>query len=126
MEIREIVAIVLVFICTVVTVFAVFAYKSMGEQNTLTISAQAPEKGNWSPRTVNVDKGKKVRLVIRNIDVVSHGFYIPAREILVREIKAGEVERVTITFDEEGEYTFLCTTWCSDYHMQMRGKIVVR
>lgn len=126
MKKHEIFAIILVFIATIVTVFAIFIYKSMEGQNTITVLARAPEKGNWSPKTIKIKKGEKINLVIRNVDVTSHGFYIPAANILVREIKAGKVKSVDFTINEEGEYIFLCTSWCSDYHMQMRGKIIVR
>ena len=88
--------------------------------------ARAPERGNWSPRTVELEKGREVTLVIRNVDVVTHGFYLPALGLSVTEIKAGDVKRITFTPEEVGEYTFYCSLWCSDYHMQMTGTLRVR
>ncbi len=123
---REIVVIFLVLLSVAGTIFSVFAYKNAKEANTITLIARAPEKGNWSPQTINVERGKEVSLTIRNTDLVSHGFYIPALDLLVGEIKAGEVERINFTVKEAGEYLFLCTIWCSEYHMQMRGKIIAR
>jgi len=124
--IQEVAGIILVLLCSAFTIWAVFAYESnRNRANTVKLIAQAPEKGNWSPRTIRIPKGEEVTLVIRNVDVVSHGFFIPALDIMVREIKAGEIEKVTFTIDGEGEYPFYCGVWCSDYHMQMRGKLIV-
>lgn len=127
MRAQEIVAVVLVFLCSLGTLWAVFTYESSRKSpETIELLAREPDKGNWSPQTVSVNKGRKVNLVIRNVDVVSHGFYLPALDIMIREVKAGEVERVTFTPDVEGKFPFYCSVWCSDYHMQMRGNLVVQ
>lgn len=123
---REIIGIFLVIVCTVVTVFGIFSYKSAKEGDAVTLLARAPEKGNWSPQTIRLQKGKETNLLIRNTDVVSHAFYVPALNILVKELKAGEVKDLNFTIEEAGEYPFYCVLWCSDYHMSMRGKIIVR
>ncbi len=123
---REVIGILLVIVCTVVTVFGIFAYKSVKELNEVILLARAPEKGNWSPQTIRLQKGKEVNLLIRNTDIVSHGFYVPALNIVVKELKAGEVKKLKFTIEDAGEYPFYCVVWCSDYHMYMRGKIIVR
>lgn len=123
---QETLAVLLVLLSSIVTVWLVFAYESSRKQpNTVELIAQAPEKGNWSPRTITVEKGREVNLVIRNVDVVTHGFHLPALDLMLREIKAGEVAKLTFVPDVEGEYSFYCGVWCSDYHMQMRGKLIV-
>ncbi len=88
--------------------------------------ARAPERGNWSPRTLEVERGREVTLVIRNVDVVTHGFYLPALGLTASEIKAGDIVRITFTPQEAGEFPFYCARWCSDYHMDMRGLLIVR
>jgi len=88
--------------------------------------ARAPERGNWSPQSIQVEKGKEVTLVIRNVDVVTHGFYLPEFGISETEIKAGDVREVSFTPNVEGEFTFYCSVWCSDHHMNMRGTLTVR
>jgi cytochrome c oxidase subunit 2 len=88
--------------------------------------ARAPERGNWSPQTIEVEKGKEVTLVIRNVDIVTHGFYLPDFGISEMEIKAGDVREVSFTPNVAGEFTFYCSIWCSDYHMHMRGTLIVR
>lgn len=123
---QEIIAVLLVIIFPIAIVWGAFSYQSSLKQaNKIQLIAQAPEKGNFSPQTIKIKKGKEVTLVIRNVDVTSHGFVVPLLGIRVKEIKAGELEKVTFTIDEEGEYPFNCSVWCSDYHMQMRGTLIV-
>ncbi len=126
MEKRELTAIILVIIVTIVLALIIIVAKSIGEKNTIVLLARAPEKGNWSPRTIEIEKGERVDLTIRNVDIVRHGFYVPALNIIVKDIEAGEVRKLNFTVDKEGEYLFLCNAWCSDYHMQMRGRIIVK
>jgi heme/copper-type cytochrome/quinol oxidase subunit 2 len=64
--------------------------------------------------------------VIRNVDTSTHGFYLPALGLRVAEIKPGEVQTLSFAAPEKGEFPFYCSVWCSDYHMQMRGTLVVR
>ncbi len=123
---REIVGIILVVVATVVTTVGIFTYKALSERGTVTLLAQSPDKGNWSPRVVRLDSGRETSVVIRNVDVVSHGFYVPALNIVIKEIKAGEVEELSLTINEPGEYPFYCVVWCSDLHMFMRGVILVQ
>jgi len=126
MEKRELAASILVIIVTIVLALIIIVAKSIGDKNTIVLLARAPEKGNWSPQTIEIEKGEMVDLTIRNVDIVTHGFYIPDLNIIVKDIEAGEVRKLNLTIDKEGEYLFICNTWCSDYHMQMRGKIIVK
>ncbi|NIS38582.1 hypothetical protein GWN91_05415 [Candidatus Saccharibacteria bacterium] len=57
--------------------------------------------------------------------MVTHGFYLPEYKLVLNEIKAGEVKKLTFRPQLEGEFTFYCSVWCSDYHMHMRGTMVV-
>jgi len=87
--------------------------------------ARAPERGNWSPQVIRVTRGREVTIVIRNTDVVTHGFYLPALGLHVSEIKAGDVARISLTPTAAGEFPFYCSVWCGDYHLRMRGTLVV-
>jgi heme/copper-type cytochrome/quinol oxidase subunit 2 len=123
---QEILAVLLVILGPIAIVWGAFSYQSSLKQaNTIQLIAQAPEKGNFFPRTIKIKKGEEVTLVIRNVDVKPHGFIVPLLGIRVKQIRAGELERVTFTIDEEGKYPFYCSVWCSDYHMQMRGTLIV-
>jgi cytochrome c oxidase subunit 2 len=126
MQKQEILAVVLVLVFSVGTILAVVGYEIFRKQpSTVELLARAPEKGNWNPRVIRVQSGKKIDLVIRNVDVVTHGFYLPEFNLIVQEIKAGEVKKISFTPDRQGEFTFYCSVWCSDYHMSMRGKLIV-
>ncbi len=120
-------AVVIILVVSIGAVLSVIGYVSFHiRPATVELRARAPEKGNWSPQTIRVTRGEEVTLVIRNVDVVSHGFYLPEFGLTVGQIKAGEVKEITFTPDSAGEFTFYCSMWCSDYHMQMRGKLIVR
>ena len=124
---RELASIAAVFLCTVGTVAGILAVEShrRTRQFTAELSARQPDYGNWYPGTLVVPYGQPVRLMLRNIDTVSHGFALPDFKVAVREIKAGEVEVVQFTPDKRGTFPFMCTVWCSPRHLEMRGKLVV-
>ncbi|MFQ6607637.1 MAG: cupredoxin domain-containing protein [Fidelibacterota bacterium] len=123
---QEIIAVILVILCTVGTVLAIFTYESSRKiPDTVELLARTPDRGNWSPILIRAKKDQEITLIIRNVDIVSHGFYLPSFDVMVREIKAGEIETVTFTPDEVGKHPFYCSVWCSDYHMHMRGDLVV-
>ncbi len=116
-----------VVLASVCVLLAVPGCTSRGEQGTkVELLARAPERGNWSPQTLQVEKGKEVTIVIRNVDIVTHGFYLPAFGLSITEIKAGDVREISFTPNVAGEFTFYCSVWCSDYHMHMRGTLIVQ
>ena len=118
----------LVLGATVFTVAGALLYEHYraGAYRTIEVTARAPELGNFTPRLINVAAGERVRLHVRNIDTVSHGFAIPRLNVGIVEIKPGEVALVEFTAPEgASEYEFTCTVWCSNDHMKMKGKLVV-
>lgn len=126
MKIKILVSAVLVLACTVGPIVVTFAYESYRTRDlTAEIIARAPEKGNFSPRILVVPAGEKVKLRVRNIDTVTHGFAIPALDIDAGEIKAGHSVILEFTPKTPGKYDFYCTVWCSDYHLQMKGVLEV-
>ena len=126
MSMKTVVSAIAVLACTVGPIVGTFAYEAYRTRDlTGEILARAPEKGNFSPRTTEVTVGQQVRLRVRNIDTVTHGFAIPALGIDAGEIKAGHSAIVEFVPDTPGEYDFYCTTWCSEFHLQMRGVLKV-
>ncbi len=127
MKAKIIISAVLVLACTVGPIVATLIYESYQTRDlTAEIIARAPEKGNYSPRFLSVPVGKKVKLRVRNVDTVTHGFAIPALQIDAGEIKAGHsVILPEFTPDKPGKYDFYCTVWCSEHHLQMRGVLEV-
>lgn len=124
--IQEILAVILIIISTAGVFFAVSLHRKAEIKDKIEILVRAPERGNWFPNIIYAEDGKEITLLIRNVDTVSHGFYLPAFDIMIEEIKAGEVKEVKFTPDKKGEFTFFCAVWCSDNHMQMRGKLLVK
>ncbi len=127
MKRNEIIAVSLVLFATVGTIIGVFGVEKIRRNKlyALELIARAPEHGNWQPKEFTVSYGKEVNILIRNIETVTHGFAIPDLRVAAHEIKAGETKVVTFTPEKRGTFEFLCTVWCSDRHMEMRGEITV-
>ena len=126
MSIKTIVSAVLLLVCTVGPIFATLAYESYRTRDfTADIVARTPEKGNFSPRLIKVKLGQKVKIRVRNVDTVMHGFAIPALDVDAGELKAGHNAILEFTPQNPGKYDFYCTTWCSEFHLQMRGMLEV-
>jgi cytochrome c oxidase subunit 2 len=123
---KTIVSAILLLVCTIGPIVATLAYESYRTRDlTAEILARAPEKGNFSPRIVKVPFGQKLRLRVRNVDTVMHGFAIPALEVDAGELKAGQSKVLEFTPEKPGKYDFYCTVWCSEFHLQMRGVLEV-
>lgn len=124
---NELIAVILMIFATVGAIFGVFAIEKYRRSKlyTLELVAREPDNGNWYPEKITVSLGKEVKILIRNIETVSHGFALPDFNIAVNEIKAGEVAVVKFTPDKRGTFPFMCTIWCSDRHMEMRGELIV-
>ncbi len=128
MDAKKILSIVLLICCTVVPIIASVVYDRYRAQDfTAEILARSPEKGNFSPRLLKLEvaPGEEVKLRIRNVDCVMHGFAIPDLEVDAGEIKAGHSVTVAFTPEEAGTYEFYCTVWCSEHHLQMRGTLEI-
>ena len=69
--------------------------------------------------------GEKVKLRVRNVDTVTHGFAIPDLGVESGDIKSGHQVIEEFTPEKVGEYDFYCTAWCSEHHLQMRGVLEV-
>ena len=123
----SVVAWVMVLAATVFTIAGALLYERRRTENrrVIEIRAQAPEKGNFYPRKIGVAAGERIQLRVRNVDTVSHGFALPALNVGIAEIKPGEVALFDVVVPEQpGELNFSCTVWCSQGHMQMRGRLV--
>ena len=127
MKRRELIAVILVIFSTVGVVLGIFGIEKYRRSKLYTVEllAREPDHGNWYPREITVPLGQEVRILIRNIETVSHGFALPDFNVAVKEIKAGEVAVVKFTPDKRGQFPFMCTVWCSDRHMEMTGELIV-
>src|SRR3989338_9253868 len=127
MKIQEFIAIIIFLFATIGVVVGVFAIEKyrLSKFYTVELIARAPEHGNWYPCKIKVPSRKEATILIRNIETVTHGFAIPDLNVSAGEIKAGEVKVVKFTPNKKGRFPFMCTVWCSDYHMNMTGEITV-
>ncbi|MEW6202874.1 MAG: cupredoxin domain-containing protein [bacterium] len=125
---NEIIAVILVIVATIVTITGVIVVEKYRRSKFYTVElvAREPANGNWYPRKITVPYGEKVRLLIRNIETVNHGFALPAFKVAVNEIKAGEVAVVEFKADKRGTFPFMCTVWCSIRHMEMTGELTIK
>ena len=74
-------------------------------------------KYGYSPDTIKVDEGDKVKINIKNAYVL-HGIRIPELDV-----KGDEV--LEFTADKTGEFAWYCTNMCGEGHMQMKGRLIV-
>ncbi len=127
MKRNETIAVILLLFATIGTILGVFGIEKYRRNKLYTVEliARAPDNGNWYPDKIKVPLGQEVRILIRNIETVTHGFVLPEFDVAVKEIKAGEVAVVTFTPDKKGRFPFMCTVWCSDRHMEMNGELIV-
>lgn len=127
MKRNEIIVLVLVLLVTVGAVAAIAGTERIRQSQVFTaeLIAREPELGNFYPPTITVRYGSDVKLLIRNVSAVSHGFALPAYQIAVPEIKAGQTAVVEFKADKQGIFSFHCTVWCSSHHLQMGGHLVV-
>lgn len=77
----------------------------------------------YEPSIITVPKGATVHFEVTSKDVV-HGLHIPGTATNLMLIP-GHIAEYTQTFDEPGEYLFLCHEYCGIAHELMYGKIIV-
>jgi cytochrome c oxidase subunit 2 len=67
--------------------------------------------------------GSTVTFFLTSKDV-QHGFHLWDTNLNVM-VLPGQVSKVTVTFDEPGEYTYVCNEYCGVGHHTMEGMVVV-
>ena len=84
------------------------------------ITAQA-----WAfiPSRIEVPAGSKVNFKIGSVDVV-HGIIVHGTDVNLTIIP-GQIAEATATFDETGEFLFVCSEYCGIQHHNMAGRVVV-
>jgi mono/diheme cytochrome c family protein/plastocyanin len=95
-----------------------------GQSRVVTMRARMPEAGGWMPGEIKATAGEPLHLKLISEDV-THSFAIGKMDLAPVELRPGEVEEITLTFDEPGTYTYYCTRWCGANHWRMRGTIEV-
>ena len=80
-------------------------------------------KFEFDPRTVTVQKGRPVRLVITSTDV-DHGFKLEELGIN-QKIPAHQTINVDLTPNQVGRFEFKCSVVCGSGHDDMLGELIV-
>ncbi|MBT8164848.1 MAG: cytochrome C oxidase subunit II [Acidimicrobiia bacterium] len=77
----------------------------------------------FTPREIRVPAGSTVNFYITSIDV-QHGFKLQDTNINM-QIVPGQVSKLTATFDDPGEYPYICHEYCGIAHAAMFGSLIV-
>lgn len=79
----------------------------------------------WSfmPRELVVPLGATVKIYVSSPDL-QHGFKITDTNVNM-QIVPGQVSVLSHTFDELGEFNYICTEYCGTGHAQMYGTVKV-
>lgn len=86
-----------------------------------TITAKSWE---FSPGTITVNKGDKVRLKITSTDV-THSFLLVDYSINTK-LEPGQTQIVEFTADKAGSFSFRCGVPCGSGHKEMTGTLIVK
>ena len=79
----------------------------------------------WSfqPREIRVPVGSTVTFYLTSKDV-QHAFRLDNTNINMM-VLPGEISKLTATFDEPGDYNFVCLEYCGVGHHTMFGQLIV-
>lgn len=75
------------------------------------------------PNEVRIPAGSEITFYVTSKDV-QHGFVIE-RTNLNMMVLPGQVSKATMTFNEPGEYNFICHEYCGVGHQTMYGRLIV-
>lgn len=78
----------------------------------------------FTPSTINVNRGEKVRLHITSLDV-THGFSLPDFSIDTGPVASGQTIVKEFTADKIGSFPFKCSVYCGSGHQGMKGMLIV-
>jgi heme/copper-type cytochrome/quinol oxidase subunit 2 len=71
---------------------------------------------------ITIPAGSELEIIATSMDV-AHSLAIPGYPTLY--ISPGRTSRLTVSFAQAGEYTFVCSVYCGPNHQAMQGTILV-
>ena len=78
---------------------------------------------SFTPNRITIPAGSTLTLYVTSKDV-QHGFVLQGTNLNMM-VLPGQVSSLTATFDEPGEYNFICHEYCGVGHQTMYGTVVV-
>jgi plastocyanin len=78
----------------------------------------------FSPKTITLFKGEKVRLTFKNMGTLPHNFIVEGLDITTKTISGGQTDTIEITPEKAGIYPFYCGVG-GHKDLGMEGSIVV-
>ncbi len=78
---------------------------------------------SFAPRELVVPVGAEVDIYVTSPDL-QHGFKITDTNVNM-QIVPGQVSKLSFTFDEIGEFPYICTEYCGSAHAAMWGTVTV-
>lgn len=78
---------------------------------------------SFAPRELEVPVGSTVEILVTSPDL-QHGFKITDTNVNMMVVP-GQVSKITYTFDEVGEFPYLCHEYCGRGHAAMFGVVKV-
>jgi cytochrome c oxidase subunit II len=78
---------------------------------------------SFAPRELVVPVGAEVDIYVTSPDL-QHGFKITDTNVNM-QIVPGQVSKLSFTFDEVGEFPYICTEYCGSAHAAMWGTVTV-
>ena len=81
------------------------------------------QKFEFSPQTIKVKRGDRVKLTVTAIDA-QHGFKLEAFHVK-QKVPKGQAVTAEFTADQAGSFPFQCSHFCGMGHSKMKGQLVV-
>jgi cytochrome c oxidase subunit 2 len=78
---------------------------------------------SFAPREIVLPVGAEVDIYVTSPDL-QHGFKITDTNVNM-QIVPGQVSKLSFTFDEVGEFPYICTEYCGQAHAAMFGTVKV-
>ncbi len=98
--------------------------KSKESKEVLKEFTMTAKRFDFSPSTITVNKGDKVKITITSTDV-AHGFSLPDFNINER-LEPNQPVTVEFVADKVGTFTFRCNVPCGSGHSSMKGTLIVK
>ena len=77
----------------------------------------------FQPNEIRIPAGSEITFYVTSKDV-QHGFVIERTNVNMM-VLPGQVSKATVTFDEPGEYYYICHEYCGVGHQTMYGRLIV-